>query len=120
MHLGTYCCPEAAALAIARRLRDDPILRAHVEARHAAAAQPTVLEVESVVVDAWSDDEDEGESAAIIVEAACTASTAAAQPPVLEVETVVVDGDAQNDDEDEGESAAIIVEAACTGSANAY
>ena len=74
VYLGTYGCPEAAALAIARRLRDDPILRAHVEARHAAAAQSSVLEVETVVIDAWSDDEENGEGSAITVEAAACSS----------------------------------------------
>ena len=68
IHLGTFACAEAAALAIARRLRDDAKLGAYVAAAH--ATPHPVVEVETVVVEAWSDDEDDIE-AAIVVESVC-------------------------------------------------
>ena len=91
--LGTFACPEAGALAIARRLRDDPRLRAIAVAAHARdgatrardgathtaqqqqrhsaveeeAAPAEIVEVESVEVEAWSDDDEPP----IVVEAVC-------------------------------------------------
>lgn len=90
-HLGTFASPEGAALAVARRLRDDPPLAASVARLQSGpggsadefvvggGAGEELLEAdEAVVVEAWSDDE-EGDEDALVVDAVAVAEAIAPQ-----------------------------------------